>query len=141
MSLASDSLAPKRALLASARWRHLVFDRARLLLVDLGFEQIADHAAGSMLSLYRVAHHLIIGMPASFSVPIISRISWRSIKAPQAVVAGTVGDRLMDEPERLGRSDGQRRHRRALTGQDVEHDVATDSAASDRLGAGSFNRI
>src|SRR5512140_2623620 len=80
-------------------------------------------------------------MPASFSVPIISRISWRSIKAPQAVVSGAVGDRLMDKPQRLGRGDGQRCRWLALTGQDVEHDVAADRTARQCLGAGGLDRI
>lgn len=43
--------------------RHLIFDRARLLLIDLGLQQIADHAAWAMLSLYRIGDHLIIGVP------------------------------------------------------------------------------
>ena len=47
----------------------------------------------------------------------------------------------MDKPQRLRRSDGQRWRRFALTGQDVEHDVATDGAASERLGAGGLHRI
>lgn len=47
----------------------------------------------------------------------------------------------MDEPQRLGRGDGQRRHWLALTSQDVEHDVAADRAASERLGTGGLDRI
>lgn len=47
----------------------------------------------------------------------------------------------MDKPERIGRGDGQRRQWRALTGQDVEHDVAADGAASDRLGTGGLDCI
>jgi len=49
-------------LLASARRRHLVFDRARLFLVNLGFEQIADHAGRRMLPLYRIAHYVVMGL-------------------------------------------------------------------------------
>lgn len=45
------------------------------------------------------------------------------------------------EPERLGRSDGQRRRWLALTGQDIEHNVAADGAADQRLGAGGFHGI
>src|SRR3546814_9883291 len=71
-------------------------------------------------------------MPASLSVPIISRISWRSIKPPQAIVTGAVGDGLVTEPESLGRSDGQRRRWLALTGTDIEHDVTADRAADKR---------
>ena len=47
----------------------------------------------------------------------------------------------MDKPQRLGCGDGQRCRWLALTGQDVEDDVAADGAASDRLGAGGLDRI
>lgn len=45
------------------------------------------------------------------------------------------------KPERLGRSDGQRRRWLALTGQDIEHNVAADGATDQRLGAGGFHGI
>src|SRR5215210_8872992 len=80
-------------------------------------------------------------MPASFSVAIMSRISWRSIGSPQAVVAGTVGDRLVAKPERVRCDDGERWGWLTLAGQDVEHDVATDGAAGERLGAGRIDRL
>src|ERR1700761_8666392 len=80
-------------------------------------------------------------MPASFSSLIISSISWRSIGPPQAVVTGTVGDGLLAKPQPFGRRDVERRRRLALAGQDVEHDVAADRAAGERLGAGSLDRL
>jgi len=48
------------------RWfgdRHLVFDRARLLLGDLGFEQIADKALWLELAFDRCCEQLVIGVP------------------------------------------------------------------------------
>ncbi len=43
--------------------RHLVADRARLLLRDLGLQQAADDLGGWMLALERVAQHLVVGGP------------------------------------------------------------------------------
>ncbi len=47
----------------------------------------------------------------------------------------------MDKPQRLGRGDGQRCRWLALTGQDVEHDVAADRTARQCLDAGGLDRI
>ena len=41
--------------------RHLILDRSRLLLVDLGFEKIADHALRLMLSLHGGGDNLVVG--------------------------------------------------------------------------------
>ena len=41
--------------------RHLVFDRVRLLLVDLGFDQIANEAMWLVLALDRRSERLVIG--------------------------------------------------------------------------------
>ena len=69
---------------------------------------------------------------------------------PQAVVALTVGYRLVAKLQALGRRDGCRRCRLALPGEDVEHDVARDArgahdgaagAAVERLGTGRLNRL
>ena len=69
-------------------------------------------------------------MPASFSAVIIASTSWRSMTGlPQAVVALTVGDRLVTKLQTLGRRDLRRRRRLALPGEDVEHDVGAAGAA------------
>ena len=60
---------------------------------------------------------------------------------PQAVIALTVGHRLVAKLQALGRRDGRRRCRLALPGQDVEHDVCAAGATVERLGAGLLNRI
>src|SRR5438067_13851943 len=80
-------------------------------------------------------------MPASFSAPIMSSISCRSIRPPQAIVASAVGDRLVTEPERFGCDDIERCRWLTLAGQDIEHEVAADRPASQRLGAGGLDRI
>jgi hypothetical protein len=43
--------------------RHLVLDRARLLLGDLGGEQLADDARRGVTALDRGRHHLVVGRP------------------------------------------------------------------------------
>ena len=69
---------------------------------------------------------------------------------PQAVVALTVGNRLVMKLQALRRRDGRRRRRLALPGEDVEHDVARDArgahdgaagAALERLGTGRLDRL
>ena len=47
----------------------------------------------------------------------------------------------MLEPQSLGRSDGQRRRWLPLAGQDVDHDVVADRAASECFNAGGFHCI
>jgi hypothetical protein len=42
---------------------HLVLDRARLLLTDLGGQQIADDPLGFVLSLHRRGDDLVVGRP------------------------------------------------------------------------------
>ena len=61
--------------------------------------------------------------------------------SPQAVVTGTVGDGLMREPQCVRRGDGERRWWLTLAGQDVEHDVAADRAAAERLGTCRLHRL
>jgi hypothetical protein len=41
--------------------RHLVFDRACLLLADLGVQQVADELLGFVLALYGCGDDLVIG--------------------------------------------------------------------------------
>ena len=60
---------------------------------------------------------------------------------PQAVVALTVGHRLVAKLQALGRRDGRRRCRLALPGQDVEYDVGAARTAVERLGAGRLDRL
>ena len=40
---------------------HLVFDRARLLLIDLRLQEVADDLLGFVLSLHRSGDDLVIG--------------------------------------------------------------------------------
>ena len=60
---------------------------------------------------------------------------------PQAVVALTVGHRLVTKLQALGRRDGCRRSRLALPGKDVEYDVGAAGAAVERLGTGRLDRL
>ena len=60
---------------------------------------------------------------------------------PQAVVALTVGYRLVAKLQALGRRDGCRRCRLALPGEDVEHHVGAAGAAVERLGTGRLHRL
>ena len=60
---------------------------------------------------------------------------------PQAVVALTVGHRLVAELQALGRRDGCRRRGLALPGEDVENDVGATGAAVERFGAGHLDRF
>jgi hypothetical protein len=45
--------------------RELVFDRARLLLRDLGFQEIADEALRLVLALERRGQRLVVGASSS----------------------------------------------------------------------------
>ena len=60
---------------------------------------------------------------------------------PQAVVAPTIGHRLVAKPQAFGRRDARRRCRLALPGQDVEHHVGAAGAAGKRLGASRLDRL
>ena len=60
---------------------------------------------------------------------------------PQAVIALTVGNRLVAELQALGRRDRRRRCRLVLPGEDVEHHVGTAGAALERLGTGRLDRF
>ena len=60
---------------------------------------------------------------------------------PQAVVALTVGNRLVAELQTFGRRDGCRRRRLALPGEDVEYHVSAAGAAVERLGTGRLDRF
>ena len=61
--------------------RELVFDRARLLLRDLGLQEIADEALRLMLALERGGQRLVVGglHAVELELPIMSRTSVRSI--------------------------------------------------------------
>ena len=60
---------------------------------------------------------------------------------PQAVVALTVGHRLVAKLQALGRRDGRRRRRLAAPGEDVEHHIGAARTAVERLGTGRLNRL
>ena len=60
---------------------------------------------------------------------------------PQAVVAPTIGHRLVAKPQAFGRRDARRRCRLALPDQDVEHHVGAAGAAGKRLGASRLDRL
>ena len=47
----------------------------------------------------------------------------------------------MAKPQGFGSGDIERRRRLPLAGQDVEHDIAADRAAAERLGASGLDRL
>lgn len=59
---------------------------------------------------------------------------------PQAVVAGTIRDRLVAQPQALGGQDGDGRGALVLSGEDVEDHVGRVHALAQRLGAGHLDR-
>ena len=54
--------------------RHLVFDRARLLLADLGSEKIADDFLGFVLALDRRGDDLVIGRSHPVELELAHRV-------------------------------------------------------------------
>ena len=86
----------------------LVTDRTRLLLGDLGLEQVADDALRFVLALDAGGHDLIEGGPCQRAS---ARPSGRGVEcvpsdsSPEVVVAGTIGDGFMAQRQRSGRED------------------------------------
>ena len=75
----------------------LVFDRARLLLGDLGGEQVADDALRLVLALDGGGHDLVEGGLHAVELELAHEVEESrcvpSDGSPEAVVAGAIGDR------------------------------------------------
>jgi len=77
----------------------LVFDRARLLLADLGLERIADDVLGLVLALDGGGHDLVecglhaVGLELAHKLEELR--SFHQMVLLEAVVAGTIGGRRM----------------------------------------------
>ena len=117
---------------------HLVLDRARLLLGDLGREQVADDPLRLVLALHRGGDDLVVGGPHAEELQLAHRrpgsASAPSHGPPQAVVAGAVGGRLVPQPQRIRGHDGDRGGRLAAPGEDVQDHVGRVDAFAQRLG-------
>ena len=77
----------------------LVLDRARLLLADLGLEQVADDALRLMLTFDGCGHDLVEGVLHAVELEFTHEVeelgSFPSDGSPEVVVTGTIGDRRM----------------------------------------------
>ena len=58
------------------------------------------------------------------------------VVSPEAVVSGTIGDRLAGQTQRLGRRDGQRWRWLAAPGENVQDDIGGMDAFAEGFGAG-----
>ena len=55
---------------------HLVFDRARLLLTDLGGQQVADDLLWLVLTLEGCSNDLVIGRPHAVELQLSHRVQY-----------------------------------------------------------------
>jgi hypothetical protein len=105
----------------------LILDRPRLLLRDLGAQEVADEALRLLLALERGRERLMRQRPSCRRAS--ARPSCRGLAftpssgAPYGVVAGAVGDRRMAQAERGGSVDRRRRPGIAPPRQNVEDDI------------------
>ena len=155
-SLTGEAAKSKSASAAGRRQpggRHLVLDRARLLVGDLDLQQRTDDLLHRMAALEPVGEDIVVG--GAHACELQRRHHRQHLmtlhdRPPQAVIALAIGHRLVTKLQALGRRDGCRRCRLALPGEDVEHDVARDArgahdgtagAAVERFGAGRLDRL
>ena len=87
----------------------LVLDRARLLLGDLGLEQVADDALRLVLALHRRGDDLVEGGLHAVELELAHGVEdlrcVPSDGSPEAVVAGAVGGGLVSQLQGVGRDD------------------------------------
>ena len=121
----------------------LVLDRARLLLGDLGLQQVADDALRLVLTLHRGGDDLVEGglHPVELQLDHGGQDlgTLHHTAAPQAVVAGAIGNGLVPQPQRLGRHDrdramaGSRRRARMLMITSAEWTLSRSASSAGRL--------
>jgi hypothetical protein len=138
--------------------RHLVADRARLLLGNLRLQQCAKDLIDAVLALDAGGDDLVIGrlaIPPSCNTRSISRISERSMgsshahrlrvggrekrRRSQAVVTTAVGKRTQSEPKPVWRRNRCRRRQLIAPRQDIEDHVRAVRASVLRLGTGRLD--
>src|SRR5271166_4839429 len=102
----------------------LVLDRSGLLFRDLGAEQIADEALRLVAALERGRERLVVSGAHAEQSQLAHHVedfgAFHGSGAPEAVVAGAVGDRLFPKRQRRRRGDRRRNRRLAATRQNVE---------------------
>jgi len=103
----------------------LIPDRPRLVLRDLGAQEIADEALRLVLALERSSQRLVVGAPHRVELEAAHRVedfgSFHGLGAPELIVTGAVGDGGVAKPQSLRRQDCRRRPWIALARQDVEN--------------------
>ena len=115
----------------------ITVSRARLLLADLGVEQIADDALRLMLAFDSSGHDLVKGRfhAEEFELgPLSRRVECIPfVGHPEVVVTGTISDGCMSQRQRSRCKDRGRRAGIALAGKDVEDDIGEMNTVGDRF--------
>src|SRR5271157_5563679 len=122
----------------------LVFDRARLLLRDLGLQEIADKALRLMLALERRGERLVVSAPHPVELEAAHHVedfsSFHGSSAPELIVAGAVSSGGVAKAQSVRRQDCRRWARVALARKDVDDDVGGMDALGERRYASCLNR-